>query len=573
MKELGSAPAPGQLGRRRALPGAVWGGAAGDEACGRTPGRAQTQGCGCARAKQASRLRAAALLFVCVGSHLGLGDALAQPQAHRASIPAVQNLASKFADVIRQAACDTLRTGGVGCRRPGMQHAMQKLQAETKAYRAIKTRLDTFLQREILPQINGVFLNASRMIFTLRDSLEELITKGHRIERLVSRDMSLLPEWDATHPRWKNATETVINGKLFDRPVIKESSLKYPPYVSPGERRVMIAANASNGLDEFFAENILNPHNSYLRWQRFVSSTGMTRQFPGSFDDGEYDNRLAPWYKMATQTAKRIIFMLDLSGSMLLDDKMSIARTTIVTLLTSLIPEDYVNIIYIDDFQTVPKCFGNTLVPASEANLNELIRFVKSSTVGAAENLIETFDRAESMLVDTDKLVTRKEKLRTPEHLGDEELTEEERLVGTTGCRQNRCTPMHEYIMVVSDGKFNLDESILKQLDAIVQRRPLLHTISISVGPGKSVNAPDMTLLACRMGGLYFHIAPIQSDHSGSLSKGMARVSHESHILNAMGEYFQFVAAPLVSVDACVLSVQQCMGKYLCSAIWQAIYM
>jgi hypothetical protein len=573
MKELGSAPAPCLLGRRRAPPGAGCG-AAGDEACGGTlgrPCRSQARRGGCAGTKQASRLWATALLFVCVGIHLGFGDA--EPQAGRASIPAVQDLASNFADVIREAACDTLRTGGVGCRRPGMQDAMQKLQAESKAYRSEKKRLDTFLKQAILPQINGVFMNASRMIFTLRDSLEELITKGNRIERLVSRDMSLLPEWDATHPRWKNATDTVVNGKLFDKPVIKESSLKYPPYVSPGERRVMIAANASNGLDEFFAENILNPHNSYLRWQRFVSSTGMTRQFPGSFDDGEYDNRLAPWYKMATQTAKRIIFMLDLSGSMLFDDRIDIARTTIVTLLTSLIPEDYVNIIYIDDFQTVPKCFGNTLVPASEANINELIRFVKSSTAGAAENLIETFDRAESMLVDTDKLVTRKEKLRTPVHLRDEELTKEEILVGTTGCRQNRCTPMHEYIMIVSDGDFKLDESILKQLDAIVERRPLLHAISIGVGPGKSVNEPVMTLLACRMRGLYFHIAPIESDHPENLSKGTARVSHESHTLNAMGEYFQLIAAPLVSVDACVLSVQQCMDKYLCSAMWHAMHM
>ena len=107
-------------------------------------------------------------------------------------------------------------------------------------------------------------------------------------------------EWDATNPRWKNTTETVVNDKIFEEPVIKESSIKYPPYVSPGERRVMLAANASDGLDEFFAENLLNPANKYLRWQRFVSNTGMTRMFPGVYDDAEYDNRLAPWYKMAS---------------------------------------------------------------------------------------------------------------------------------------------------------------------------------------------------------------------------------------------------------------------------------
>ena len=552
----GGTPAPrrSQVGRRRPQPGAD----AEDEGVAAARRDAGIGACAvppCAPAwggragarRVCGSWAAAALVLACVGSMLGPG--CAQNQAHRASIPAVQDLSDKFADVIRQAACDTLRTGGVGCRQPGMQDKLQKLQAESKAYRGVKTRLDTtVLEKEILPQINGVFLNASRMLFTLRDNMEDRMIRGHRIETLETRDMSKLPEWDATHPRWKDATETVVNGKIFDKPVIKESSLKYPPYVSPGERRVMLAANASDGLNEYFAENLLNPHNAYLRWQRFVSNTGMTRQFPGSFDDGEYDNRLAPWYKMATQTPKRVIFLLDLSGNMLFDGKIEIAKTTIITLLNSLIPEDYVTIIYMDDFDTVPKCFGNTLVPASPANINELIRFVKSATVGAAEKLIEVFDRAESMLKETDQLVTRAEKLRAPEYLEMEELTEEENLVGQTACRQHRCSPMNEYIMLVSDGVFKLGESILQQLDKIVERRPLLHTISIAVGPDKSVGKGVMSNIACRMKGLYFHIKPIDDDHPWSLNTGKELVAHESYVLEAMNEYFQMIAAPLVSV-------------------------
>ena len=127
--------------------------------------------------------------------------------------------------------------------------------------------------------------------------MEDLIVKGYRIESLTGSEAARqeAAEWDATHPKWKTATEFILNGKLFDKPVIKKSSLKYHPHVSPSARRVMIAANASSGLDEYFAENILNPHNKYLRWQRFVSDTGMTRQYPGTSDTGEYDNRLKPW--------------------------------------------------------------------------------------------------------------------------------------------------------------------------------------------------------------------------------------------------------------------------------------
>jgi len=291
-------------------------------------------------------------LLLCIATFMG---GVTAQIAHRSNLQAVQDLSAQFADVMRKAACNTMRTGGAGCSRPGIQDSLQKLHAQANAYRPTKTRLDkTVLAEQILPQIEGVFLNASSMIMTLRDHLEDLIIKGQRIESLQGRDLSLLPEWDATHPRWKNATDYIANGKFFDKPVIKESSLKYPPFVSPGERRVMIAANASDGLVEYFASNLLNPHNKYLRWQRFVSNTGMTRQYPGTYDVGEYDNRLMPWYKMATQPAKRVIYLLDLSGNMYFEGKIEIAKTTILALLDSMIGEDYVNVIFIDDEASVP---------------------------------------------------------------------------------------------------------------------------------------------------------------------------------------------------------------------------
>lgn len=320
-------------------------------------------------------------------------------------------------------------------------------------------------------------------------------------------------EWDATHPRWKNTTETVVNDKFFDKPVIKESSLKYPPFVSPGERRVMIAANASDGLDEFFAENLLNPVNKYLRWQRFVSNTGMTRMFPGTYDDASYDNRLAPWYKMATQPPKRVIFLLDLSGSMLFEGKIEIAKTAIITLLNTLIVEDYVNVLFIDDTQTVPQCFSEYLVPATASNIKELIRFVEAATVGAADKLTGAFSKVDEILQETDRLVTRAEKFRTPEYLSKAErsdMTAAESEMSEKACRNNKCTPVHEYVMLVSDGEFILDSKILQQFSDMAERRPLLHTITIAVG--KMVNKDHMIRISCAMNGLYFNIVPLSED-------------------------------------------------------------
>ena len=492
-----------------------------------------------------------ALVLVILGT--GRVAELDAQQAHLADISAVNDLTAQFAEVIRGAACETLRTGGVGCNRPGLQDSLQKLQARAKAYKPIKTRLDKdMLEEAILPQIEGVFQNASRMLITIRDQLEKLIITGHRIETLTGRDLSKLPEWDATHPRWKEANDTVLSGKIFDKPVIPESSLKYPPFVSPGKRRVMIAANASSGLDEHFASNMLNPHNKYLRWQRFVSNTGMTRQFPGTYDIDEYDNRLKPWYKVATQTPKRVVFLLDLSGNMLFEGKIEIAKMTIVTLLDSLIEEDYVNLVFIDNEETVPACFPDNLVPATPNNINELKRFVNQATVGAADKLTGAFSRAHEMFSNTDKLVSRNERLRTPEYLSEQErlsVTDEEIKLAQNSCRGNRCSPMQEYVMLVSDGGFKLDASILEQFETIARDRPLLHTISIAVG--KDVHKEHMTRISCAMNGLYFHINPIpeesRADKKSTWGTGGAHdlVAHESYILSEMNEFFQMVAAPL----------------------------
>ena len=75
-----------------------------------------------------------------------------------------------------------------------MQDSLQKVHAQSNAYTSTKIRLDKGkLEKDILPQIEDVFLNASKMIITLRDHMEDLIIKGHRIESLEGRNLSELP--------------------------------------------------------------------------------------------------------------------------------------------------------------------------------------------------------------------------------------------------------------------------------------------------------------------------------------------------------------------------------------------
>ena len=101
---------------------------------------------------------------------------------------------------------------------------------------------------------------------------------------------------------------------------------------------------------------------------------------------------------------------------------------------------------------------------------------------------------------------------------------------------------MQEYIMLVSDGGFYLDPAIKQQLQAVAHRRPQLHTISVAVGG--SVDKAQMSLIACLMNGLYFHIPPIKTDERWSLNDNEV-LAHESYVMSAMNEYFHMVAAPL----------------------------
>ena len=216
------------------------------------------------------------------------------------------------------------------------------------------------------------------MLILLRDNLENLIITRHRIAVLTPPNTSAIPDYDPTNPRFEQNTNPILEGKNFTKPGLKESTLRYPNFVSKSDRKVEIAANASQGLDEFFISNLINPSYSFLRWQRFVSFTGLTRQFPAMYDPGLQDDRLTSWYNMASQVPKRVLFMLDVSPSM--RTSIEFAKNIITTVLTTLIPEDLVTIMLMDDMSTTPRCFqdgGNEyLIPASQSNVEELMNFV-----------------------------------------------------------------------------------------------------------------------------------------------------------------------------------------------------
>lgn len=256
----------------------------------------------------------------------------------------------------------------------------------------------------------------------------------------------------------------------------------------------------------------------------------MTRQFPAAYDVAEYDNRLTSWYNMASQSPKRVIFLLDLSTNMNQNNKIAMAQAIVSTLLDTLIPEDLVNVIFIDDDTSVYKCFQQdelsaALVPASISNVASLKSFVVKASVGGSTNqIVSAVAKATQMLEETDLLIPSAERLRGK---------------NSSACDGLRCAPMNEFLIVVSDGGFDVGKTVIDKFRSVSESRPLMNLIGIAVG--MEADPVPIQQMTCNMNGLFFHIKGIPLIQNGNSSI----LIHPSYILNEMSEYFQLVAAPL----------------------------
>jgi hypothetical protein len=147
------------------------------------------------------------------------------------------------------------------------------------------------------------------------------------------------------------------------------------------DRRVRIVANASVGLDERFLDVLHDKSDAgmtSIRWQRFTSDTGVTRQFPAAFDDSGRDQRLEPWYCQTTQVAKRVILVLDMSDSMRLAGAAEIGKLAVLTILTTLTPHDSINVQLIGGSTPgLPSFWPKGLMPASASNIARLRELVE----------------------------------------------------------------------------------------------------------------------------------------------------------------------------------------------------
>ena len=115
----------------------------------------------------------------------------------------------------------------------------------------------------------------------------------------------------------------------------------------------------------------------------FGTVNGLFRIFPGtesSTDDNgqynSYDPRFRPWYVTAASGSEDVVIMMDISGSMAQNGRLSLAKQAVIAVLSTLGRSSMVAVIaYNHDVEL--SCFGEQLVAVTPRNIAKLIEFVE----------------------------------------------------------------------------------------------------------------------------------------------------------------------------------------------------
>ncbi|XP_028405667.1 uncharacterized protein LOC114528242 isoform X2 [Dendronephthya gigantea] len=142
----------------------------------------------------------------------------------------------------------------------------------------------------------------------------------------------------------------------------------------------------TSSLEKNYKTNILS--SKTIKWQYFGSSNGSYHQYPSSqqhcLENEIFDPQLSSWYVNAAMSArKKLVIIIDRSGSMGREQRMSLAKDAALTVLDTLTPDDYVTTIaFSNSVQFPPGCFGRSFAKATASNLQVLKDWIRSLNPG-----------------------------------------------------------------------------------------------------------------------------------------------------------------------------------------------
>ena len=124
----------------------------------------------------------------------------------------------------------------------------------------------------------------------------------------------------------------------------------------------------------------------------FGTINGLFRVFPGTENSKDsngnyrsYDPRFRPWYVLAASGSKDVVILLDVSGSMLQNGRMALAKEAVISVLKTLGQSSLVSVVAFNH-EVVLSCFGLDFVAATDKNVAELVAFVEGLTAKGGTN-------------------------------------------------------------------------------------------------------------------------------------------------------------------------------------------
>uniref|UniRef100_A0A6T6WEA5 VWFA domain-containing protein n=1 Tax=Bicosoecida sp. CB-2014 TaxID=1486930 RepID=A0A6T6WEA5_9STRA len=154
------------------------------------------------------------------------------------------------------------------------------------------------------------------------------------------------------------------------------SGVHLPPGANEDDEYVKEDVCALKRLDETFIEN--REEIPTVFGQYYGTSNGVHRTYPyktwtvSSNQCKEYDPRYRPWYVGAASGPKNVIIVLDMSGSMALMNRASIARDAAKSVLETLTVNDFVAVIAFAGTENPVRRFpASGFMQASSANLDK----------------------------------------------------------------------------------------------------------------------------------------------------------------------------------------------------------
>ena len=217
-----------------------------------------------------------------------------------------------------------------------------------------------------------------------------------------------------------------------------------------------------------------------------VGDTGIFNQFPGtSWGEcpGSYDPRFRPWYAAAAMGPKNVVLIIDVSGSMAIADRLSLAKEAAKKVLGTLTEYDYLGIV---TFSSTASTYSSTMQAYTTDRGCVLEDYIDSLTSGGGTNYGDAFEAAFDLIDDS---------------IADGSVA----ACDTT------------LLLFLTDGKISRGLEGAPLYDQISARADDHHSHILTYALGSSVDTSVTTDIACSNDGVAFQV-----DDGGDLASVMA---------------------------------------------------